>query len=65
MPTHNGTTPPVGNQPPMLATLAALLLCIEAQERAGLPRRLAVLAAVSEYGVNPALVLGQVREVTP
>lgn len=65
MPTQNGTTRSTSAPERSRAdieTVAAFLLCLEEQERAGLNRRCAVLAAGSELGVDPAAVVRRVRQ---
>ena len=43
--------------------VAAFLLRVEAQERAGLARRSAVLAAGVEFGIDPAAILRRAVKV--
>lgn len=58
--------PPQGREPDQLAAVLAVavfLLRIEREERLGLSRRNAVLAAAAGAGVSPAAVLRGAKEV--
>jgi hypothetical protein len=46
----------------LVETIAALLLRVEAQERAGLTRSSAILAAGTEFGIDPATILHRAAE---
>lgn len=61
--TTQESTDPAGPESPVVV-LAALLLRIEAHERTGLSPRCAVLAAGSELGIDPAVILRHTEPVT-
>lgn len=63
MPAQNGG-PPSDRDPSQAAVLAAALLlmhAIEQEERGGLSRRVALLAAVAEMDLDPALILRRAK----
>ena len=65
MSAQNGGPPPGREPDPNTAILVATLLLRVAKqkERGGLSRRTAVLAAATELGVDPALILRSAEEV--